>query len=140
MCRQRSARAITTTTSSGAARRKAMRRPIMNSLSLSDDRNGIVRATGAGARLVVLPARKDSIRASNLGSYLNAMLTSECAILSEGPGSSDVLDGRALVVPREDRRTTAECGYRYALALGGEQELYQRILECLNLPGRATRT
>ncbi len=97
------------------------------------------------ARLVVLPVLKDSICASGLGTYLNAMLMGKCVILSEGPGASDVLEDQALLAPREDpqalaamirraweddalRRTTAERGYHYALALGGEQELYQRIL------------
>jgi glycosyltransferase involved in cell wall biosynthesis len=110
-----------------------------------------------GARLVVLPIRKDSICASGIGTYLNAMLMSKCVILSEGPGTSGVLAGQALVVPPEDphalaamirhaweddtlRLATAERGYRYALGLGGEQELYQRILECLNLPARATQS
>jgi len=101
------------------------------------------------AQLVVLPVLKDSICASGLGTYLNAMLMGKCVILSEGPGASDVLEDQALLVPREDpqalaamirraweddalRRTTAERGYRYALALGGEQELYQRMLECFD--------
>jgi len=99
-----------------------------------------------GARLVVLPVLSGSICASGLGTYLNAMLMSKCVIVSEGPGASDILEQQVLLVPPEDpsalaavirraweddalRRATAERGYRYALALGGEQELYQRILE-----------
>jgi glycosyltransferase involved in cell wall biosynthesis len=99
-----------------------------------------------GARLVVLPILKSSLLAG-IGTYLNAMLMRKCVIISAGPGASDVLtEGQALFVPPEDaaalaaairnaweddavREKTAEAGYRYALGLGGEPELRQRILE-----------
>ena len=99
------------------------------------------------ARLVVLPVLANSLASSGLSVYLNAMSMRKCVIISEGPGASDVLtDGQALIVPPEDpallaqaiqrawqdddlRARTAASGYRYAVSLGGEQELYQRILE-----------
>ena len=55
----------------------------------------------------MLPVRKDSIRASGLGTFRNAMLMFKYVIFSEGPGTSDVLDGPALVVPREDPQALA---------------------------------
>lgn len=100
-----------------------------------------------GARLVVLPILKSSIVASGIGTYLNSMLMRKCVIISEGTGASDVLtEGQAIFVPPEDpsalaaavrrvweddglREQTAEAGYRYALSLGGEPELRQRVLD-----------
>jgi glycosyltransferase involved in cell wall biosynthesis len=77
---------------------------------------------------------------------LNAMLLGKCVIASEGPGLSDVLSDEILKVPPEDpaalaaviaraweddelRGRTAASGFRYALSLGGEPELYRRILK-----------
>ena len=99
----------------------------------------------AGARIVVLPILKVSLLAG-IGTYLNAMYMRKCVIVSEGPGCSDVLSNQALFVPPEDpqaladviqrvweddrlRESTAQAGYSYALELGGEPELRQRILE-----------
>lgn len=98
-----------------------------------------------GAHLVVLPILKSSLL-SGISTYLNAMLLGKCVILSTGPGCSDVLTDQALFVPPEDpaalaatirrawddddlRRQTARRGHEYAISLGGEPELYQRILE-----------
>jgi glycosyltransferase involved in cell wall biosynthesis len=100
-----------------------------------------------GARLVVLPIRRESLLAG-ISTYLNAMLVRKCVIVSEGPGVSDVLHDQALFVPPEDpaalaglirrawedgqlRESTAELGYRYALSLGGESEFHQRIIDCV---------
>ena len=98
------------------------------------------------ARLVVLPILKSRIAPSGIGTYLNAMLMGKCVIMSEGPGTSDVLTEEALMVPPEDvdalaamirraweddalRLRTAEAGRRYSENCGGEPELRQRVLD-----------
>jgi glycosyltransferase involved in cell wall biosynthesis len=99
------------------------------------------------ARLVVLPTVASRINASGIGIYLNAMIMGKCVIISEGPGSSDVLTGgEALLTPPEDsvaladrircawendelRERTAQAGLRYAESCGGEPELRQRVLD-----------
>jgi glycosyltransferase involved in cell wall biosynthesis len=99
-----------------------------------------------GARLVVLPILKTSLCASGVSTYLNAMLMRKCVVLTDGPGASDVLTDQALICPSEDptalaslirrawedddlRNRTADAGYRYALSLGGEPELRQRVVD-----------
>ncbi|HVW11042.1 MAG TPA: glycosyltransferase [Bryobacteraceae bacterium] len=98
------------------------------------------------AKIVVLPIRKASLCASGVSTYLNAMLMRKCVVLTEGPGVSDVLTGQALICASEDpallastirkaweddglRQRLEESGYRYALSLGGEPELLQRIID-----------
>ena len=98
------------------------------------------------ARLIVLPILKTSLCASGISTYLNAMLMRKCVILTEGPGASDILTDQALICASEDpdalaslirsaweddalRERTAETGYRYALSLGGEPELRQRVID-----------
>ncbi len=101
------------------------------------------------AKIVVLPILKTSMVASGISSCLNAMSLGKCVIGTEGPGMSDVFqEGEVLVVPPEEpaklaaairsvwedtelRRKTADAGFRYAKAAGGEQQLYQRILDRL---------
>lgn len=100
----------------------------------------------SGARVVVVPTLRSRPNAVGISVYLDAMLMGKCVVTSDGPGVSDLLSGEALVVPPEDserlaasiklaweddalRKTTAEAGHRYAVALGGEPELYQRILQ-----------
>lgn len=100
----------------------------------------------SGAKLVVLPILKKNIAASGISTALNAMLLGKCVIASEGPGISDVFSEEVLTAPPEDplalaeiiarawkdddlRAKTAAAGYRYALGLGGEPELYQRIID-----------
>ena len=97
------------------------------------------------AKIVVLPVLKRSMLAS-ISVSLNAMLLGKCVIGSEGPGMSDIFSGKALFVPAEDplalaemirrawdddalRRSTANAGREYALGLGGEPELFQRIID-----------
>ena len=99
-----------------------------------------------GAKLVVLPILKKTLVASGISTCLNAMLLGKCVIASEGPGTADVFGRELLVVPPEDpaalarmirraweddelRRSTAEAGREAARALGGEAELYQRMVE-----------
>jgi len=96
------------------------------------------------ARLVVIPTQASSMCASGLSTYLDAMYLGKCVIVSSGPGASDVLTDQALFVPPHNvaalrdsichawaddvlRKRTAESGRRYALSLGGEPELLQRI-------------
>ena len=99
-----------------------------------------------GARLVVIPTRPDSLCASGLSSYLSAMYLGKCVISTSGPGASDLLTDQALLVPPHDvaalretirrawedealRKRTAESGRRYAVSLGGERELFQRVYQ-----------
>ena len=97
------------------------------------------------AKLVVLPILKSSICASGIGICLNSMLLGKCVLISRGQGASDVLSDQALFFESEKsdalaaaiqnawtddelRTRTAAAGHAYALSLGGEPELYQRIL------------
>jgi glycosyltransferase involved in cell wall biosynthesis len=99
-----------------------------------------------GAHLVILPILASRIAPSGIGTYLNAMLMGKCIIMSNGPGTSDVLTDEALMVPPEDpvalaamiqrawedddlRRRTALLGQRYSENCGGEPELRQRVLD-----------
>jgi glycosyltransferase involved in cell wall biosynthesis len=99
-----------------------------------------------GARLVVLPILASSIAASGISTALNAMLMGKCVIGSEGPGMSDVFGDRVLTVHPEDalalgtviqraweddrlREQTAQAGWAFASSLGGESELYRRIID-----------
>lgn len=114
---------------------------------LSDDGSqaSLVRIL-RGAKLVVIPILKSSICASGIGIYLNSMLLGKCVLLSRGPGASDVLDDEAVFFEAEDptdlrsairriwendtlRLSTAAAGHAYALSLGGEPELWDRVLE-----------
>jgi glycosyltransferase involved in cell wall biosynthesis len=96
------------------------------------------------ARVVVIPTRSDSLCASGLSTYLEAMYLGKCVIASGGPGTSDLLTDQAILVPPHDvaalkaaivrvwedhalRRGVAEAGRRYAASLGGEPELLCRI-------------
>jgi glycosyltransferase involved in cell wall biosynthesis len=99
-----------------------------------------------GARLVVIPTRADSLCASGLSTYLDAMYLGKCVISTSGPGASDLLTDQALLVPPHDvaalketirraweddalRHRTAESGRTYAISLGGERELIQRVYQ-----------
>ena len=117
--------------------------PHLTILPDSGSSNDLVRNI-AKARLVVIPTQASSICASGLSTYLDAMYLGKCVILSRGPGASDLLTDQALLVPPHDvsalkeavrraweddslRKRTAESGRNYALSLGGEEELLQRI-------------
>jgi glycosyltransferase involved in cell wall biosynthesis len=98
------------------------------------------------ARVVALPIVSGRISASGIGTYLTAMLLGKCVIITEGPGSSDVLTDEALFVPPENpevlsatirrawedqelRERTAAAGQKYAESCGTSSDLYQRVLE-----------
>jgi glycosyltransferase involved in cell wall biosynthesis len=98
----------------------------------------------AKARVVVIPTRADSLCASGISTYLEAMYLGKCVIHARGPGASDLLTDQAVLIPPhsvealkgairsvwEDdglRRRTAAAGRDYAVTLGGETELLQRI-------------
>ncbi len=102
----------------------------------------------AGARLVVIPLLKSTTQAG-IAVSLQAMAACKCVIISSGFGVSDVLQaGQAIIVPAGDRqalrdaierawndpecrRQYAEAGYRYAIALGGEEDLCRRVFQAL---------
>jgi glycosyltransferase involved in cell wall biosynthesis len=99
----------------------------------------------ARAKVVVIPTLKSSLCASGISTYLDAMYLGKCVIMSEGPGASELLgSGQAILVTPEDpdalrsaiqeawenqklRERVAAAGQRYALSLGGEKELLERV-------------
>lgn len=99
-----------------------------------------------GAKLVVLPILKASLVASGISTCLNAMQLGKCVIGSDGPGMSDIFGQEIIAVPPEEpealaaairrawedddlRLRTAQAGRAYALKAGGEQDLYQRMID-----------
>ena len=109
------------------------------------------------ARLLVLPILKKSLVASGISTCLNAMFLGKCVIGSEGPGMSDVFGSEVLTFPPEDpealaavicrawedealSRATAEAGRQYALKVGAEEELYQRIIDDVAQWSRQSRS
>ena len=102
-----------------------------------------------GARLVVVPILRDSTTQAGIGVYLQAMAAGKCLIISSGLGVNDVItDDQAMIVPAGDadalreairrawndevlRQRYAEAGMRFALPLGGEDELRRSILRSL---------
>jgi glycosyltransferase involved in cell wall biosynthesis len=138
-----------------AAHHARFTRPIsnipVNVRVLDDDRTEeseirILRA----ARLVVLPILAKSLVASGISTCLNAMYLGKCVIGSEGPGMSDIFTSEILTFPPENqrrmaetirkawddpalRRATAAAGRRFALQAGAEPQLYQRIIDEIDL-------
>jgi glycosyltransferase involved in cell wall biosynthesis len=101
----------------------------------------------SGARLVVLPVVNSGM-VSSISVSLNAMLLGKCVVGSEGPGLSDIFAGMVITAPPEDpvalaasirraweddalRTRTAAAGHAYAASLGGEPELFQRIIDAV---------
>jgi glycosyltransferase involved in cell wall biosynthesis len=122
--------------------------PLNLKLLADDKREQTQKQMIFDARLVVLPIRKESIVASGIGTCLNSMLAGKCVIGTEGPGMSDIFGEEMLFVPPENpeklahviqeawdndalRERTAEAGRRLAKSLGGEQDLYQRIIDAV---------
>lgn len=100
------------------------------------------------AKLVVLSMIPNRSCASGISTYLTAMVLGKCVILTEGPGTSDVLMDQALFVPpgdperlaetiervwneRELREKVAMSGYIYAESCGTEDDLRRRELDFL---------
>lgn len=116
---------------------------------LPDDKSaGAQKRMLRDARLVVLPILKSSMVASGISTCLNSMLAGKCVIGTEGPGMSDIFDNELLLAPPENsgalaelicrawedaelRQRTAAHGQRLAKSLGGEQELYYRIINAI---------
>jgi glycosyltransferase involved in cell wall biosynthesis len=124
------------------------REQLPKNLRLLPDRGGpnAWRSHLEAARLVVIPVLKQSICASGIGTYLDAMALGKCVIVSRGPGVSDVLTNQVLMVDPEDpqalraaivrawndqplREQVAIAGFRYAQECGEEADLYQRIID-----------
>ena len=99
----------------------------------------------ARARIVAIPTYHDSLCASGLSTYLNAMWMGKCVVMSRGPGASDLLTNEAALVPPEDaaalrqtivdlwnntskRHQYAVNGKRYAALLGTESDFLHRVL------------
>jgi len=100
------------------------------------------------ATLVVLPLLKDCQTQAGIGVYIQAMALRKCVIISSGLGVRDVLTDQAVLVQPGDplelrtaivrlwnddllRADYAERGRRYAMPLGGEDELYRSVLSAL---------
>ena len=101
----------------------------------------------ARAKVVVIPTLGSSLCASGISTCLDAMYLGKCVIISEGPGASDLLrSDQAILVRPEDpealrnaiqeawenkelRECVAQTGQRYALSLGGEKELLERVFQ-----------
>ena len=100
-----------------------------------------------GAKMVVVPILRESMAASGCSTCLNAMLFAKPVIGTEGPGFSDIFhNGEVLCVPPEDaaalreairrmwedvelRDRIAAAGHQYGLMAGGEQQLFQRVID-----------
>src|SRR2546426_3683686 len=108
----------------------------------------------ARAKLVVIPLIGDSLTQAGIGVYIQAMALGKCVIISSGVGVRDVLTDQAVIVRPGDsselrnaivrlwnddrlRSQYAERARRYALPLGGEDELYRSVLA--SLPGDESR-
>ncbi len=122
-----------------------------NVRQLEDDgsEDAQIRILG-GARIVALPVIRGSMVASGISTCLNAMRLGKCVVGTEGPGMTDVfLNGEVLTVPPEDpsalaaairrawedmelRNRVAAAGLEYSIRAGGEQALYQRIVDSVS--------
>lgn len=103
----------------------------------------------AAARLVVLPIVPSATIQAGIGVYLLGMALHKCVVISEALGVSDVLlEGQACILPAGDvaalrnsierlwnddalRTEYADKGYRYATALGGDDQLRKSILQAI---------
>jgi glycosyltransferase involved in cell wall biosynthesis len=108
----------------------------------------------ASARLVVLPITPE-ICGAGISVYAQAMALRKCVVISAGPGAEDVLHSdQAIIVPPSDpaelsraidrafkdptyRAPFERNGYRWAMSLGGEEQLYQTILSHLHADAAA---
>ena len=99
----------------------------------------------AGARLVVQPIKPD-ICGVGIGVYILAMALRKCVVMTAGPTTNeDLSDDEAMIVPPSDpvalreairraytddvlRSRLAENGHKVATAMGGEEQLFARIV------------
>jgi glycosyltransferase involved in cell wall biosynthesis len=107
-----------------------------------------------GAKLVVITTLPSSIRAIGVSTYLTAMGLKKCVVITDGPGTRQVLNGEAIIVPPADpaaladalrrawendalRDATAAAGRKYAEKLAGTSRLYADLIEvCARVVGR----
>ena len=99
----------------------------------------------AGAKVVALPIIPNTFQLAGVSVCLDAMLLGKCVILTEGAGVIDALTDEALFAHVSDadalaaqiraaweddnlRLSTARKGYEHAVSVGGEPELFERIL------------
>ncbi len=104
----------------------------------------------SNAKIVVLCISEESISPSGVGVYLQAMALGKCVIISDCPATRGILEdsNQAILVPQHDvealakaiemvwcndnvRKQVARAGRQYAISLGGEQELVQRMADCI---------
>ena len=103
----------------------------------------------AKCRIVVLPIMKDTISASGISVYIQAMAMRKCVVISQGPAVNGILSSKeAVICPSADpaalkhavskafndrtlREGTAESGFHYAMSLGGEQQLFESIINTI---------
>jgi len=103
----------------------------------------------AKAKVVVIPIQGHSLCASGISTYLDAMYLGKCVVMTAGPGASDLLTDQAILVRPHDvealrsamhlawtdkglRNRTAKAGLEYALNLGDEARLLDRIFrQCI---------
>jgi glycosyltransferase involved in cell wall biosynthesis len=102
------------------------------------------------SRLVVYCIAESSISPSGVGAYLESMALGKCVVITECPATRGILTNgeQALLVPQSDVRALAnairtvwtddrlrhelgERGRAYAVSLGGEKELVQRIADAV---------
>lgn len=101
-----------------------------------------------GARVVVIPILPESIRAAGISMALDAMALGKCVIITESPTTRGVFRDEVVTVPpenphalavaidqlwhdEESRFALSERALRYARSVGGEAELYQRLIKTL---------
>ena len=99
----------------------------------------------AGARLVVVAIRPDTITPTGCSTMLDAMALGKCTIMSDGPATRDIItDGAAVIVPAGDstrlaeaigryyrdadaRRCVAQAGLRFARTMEGADRLHDDL-------------
>jgi glycosyltransferase involved in cell wall biosynthesis len=106
----------------------------------------------AAARIVVFAISSNVIHPAGVSAYLLAMALRKCVIITDCPATRNILENgkQAIIVRPEDpaalsaalcsvmedqclRDRIATCGHDYAIALGGERDLLQRIVDAIAL-------
>lgn len=99
----------------------------------------------AGARLVVVAVRPDTITPTGCSTMLDAMALGKCTIMSDGPATRGIVaDGAAVIVPAgnsatladaigryyrndDERRRIAQAGLRFAQSVEGADRLHDDL-------------